>query len=228
MSSHSIRMRTVLTTCAALALSVTACKKETPAEPTGPGATPSEEADAVAVPAEPSPVVAPVPVSPSAAEPQRIPLAQDVLKPGVRFQFALRDSPDVLRNTTDQCAAEAHGDAGKQAACIQAIETQGEREGIRFEREGERLVWVSYGQTPAGAEEVFLRGPIELLPGAPGELRFQPAGPFTGLQAKGMGIDTFDATRAGQHVMTVQVIDDHTVAMPAPAPKGRLVYHRKG
>jgi hypothetical protein len=224
-----MRTRTILNVCAILALSASACKKEpTVTTPPGEGETPqADRPDAVAAPSEPSPVVAPAAASPSAGEPVRTPLAQDVLKPGVRFQFALRDSPDVLKNTTETCAAKARGDAEKQAACIGAIEREGATEGIRFEKEGDRLVWVSYGEKAGGNEDIFLRGPVELLPSGPSEFKMRPVGAFTGQQAKGMGIDTLDAARASRTVMTVQVLDSNTVAMPAPAPKGLLVYHRK-
>jgi hypothetical protein len=151
-----------------------------------------------------------------------------VLQPGVKFQFALKDSPDVLKKTTEECAAKAHGDATQAAACLGAIEREGATEGIRFEKEGAGLVWVSYGERSGGGEEIFLRGPIEVLPGAPSELKFRPAGAFVGMQAKEMGLEAFDAAKAAQVVMTVQVVDARTVAMQAPGPKGRLVYHRKG
>lgn len=195
------------------------CPKAPPPEPAQQGASPVIEPAA-----DPSPTTPPTAVSPTTGA-ATSPI-KSVIANAAHFQFSLKESADALALQTANCQKEAAGDTTKAAACLAAVEKEGAGEGIRFEQEGEKLIWVSYGLDPQGKEEIYLRGPISLLPAPDSELHFRPAGTFTGKQAAEMGLDKNpDALPPGKF-MTVQAKDDKTLVMLAPPPKGALVYHR--
>lgn len=102
----------------------------------------------------------------------------------------------------------------------------GASEGIRFEKEADQWIYVSFGAKD-GSEEIFLRAPIAKLDGAAHEFKFKPSGPATGSQVSPENAGKFDQAKADAMIMTVEVVDATTVAMNAPLPKGRLVYHKK-
>ena len=194
-----------------------ACREPPPPVPV-PEAPPTPEAPP---PVALTPTDAPPPSSPTtAAAPVAI---APLIANGARFQFAFRESADVLKFQTARCTAQANGDAAKVAACLDAIAHESAHEGIRFEKSGEKLEWVSYGQAPDGKEEIYMRAPIALLDAPANELHFRPDGPLTGKQAAEGG---FDKLPEGKF-MIVKAMDARTLVMEAPPPKGALVFHRQ-
>ncbi len=180
---------------------------------------PPEPQTVVEPPSTPTPTNVAPPATPTTAAIAIQPLIAD----GAKFQFSLKESADALKLQNGLCAQEAKGDAAKQAACLAAVEKEGAAEGIRFEKDGDKLFWVSFGAGKDGKEEIFLRGPIALLDAPTDELHFRPAGPFTGKQAAEAGFDKFPADK----FITVKATDARTLVMQAPPPKGALVYHRQ-
>lgn len=199
-------------------LALAACKDPPRLVPVPPDAPAAPVVEPVPTPTPPTPTDAPAAPSPTAAAPVAI---LPLLEGGTRFQFSLRESPGALALQTAQCAQKAAGDGAKQAACLAEVEKEAVTEGIRFEQEGTTRLWVSYGMGADGKEEIYLRGPIQVIASPAHELRFRPAGPFTGKQAAEAQLDKLPAER----FLTVRSIDAHTVAMDAPPPKGTLVYH---
>ena len=191
------------------ALSMAACK-----EPPPPVEPPSSPPEPRALPDAPTPTASPT-VAPLAILP--------IVTNGAHFQFSLKESPDALKLQTARCAADAKGDAAKQAECLTAVEKEAATEGIRFEQEEGRLMWVSYGVDKDGKEEIFLRGQIALLDAPADEVHFRPLGAFTGKQAAEAGFDKFPADK----FLTIKALDAKTIVMQAPPPKGALLYHRQ-
>ncbi|MBM4342814.1 MAG: hypothetical protein FJ100_05505 [Deltaproteobacteria bacterium] len=226
------RSRLVLL-AAALSIVSGACKKEPPPAPPEPPKTeepkgeapkaeePPAAASPTAAPAEASPAAAPAAASPTAA-----PDAASVLTPGSKFMFALADSPDAMALHKKGCDEEAKGDADKAKACMDKVAAQGANEGIRLEKEGDQWVFVSFGKKDDGSEELFIKGPVAKVDSPAHEFKFKAAGPAAGVQALKMGLDKFDPAKADAMIMTIEVVDATTVAMPAPPPKGRLVYKK--
>ena len=194
-------------------LSLTACKDPPP--PVAPPPLP----EPVALPETATPTALPPTASPTSAPIAAVPL----MTGGAHFQFSLKESPDALKLQTERCAKEANGDAAKQAACLAEVEKEAATEGIRFEQEEGRLLWVSYGLDTAGKEEIYLRGQMALMDSPEDEVHFRPIGAFTGKQAAEAQFDKFPADK----FMTIKAIDARTVVMLAPPPKGALMYHRK-
>ena len=195
-------------------LGLVACKEPPPPV----AAEPSPEPQTVVPPSAPTPTS----VAPQATPTTAAIAIQPMIADGAKFQFSLKESTDALKLQNGLCAQEAKGDAAKQAACLAAVEKEGAAECIRFEKDGDKLLWVSSGVGKDGKEEIFLRGPIALLDAPVDELHFRPAGPFTGKQAAEAGFDKFPADK----FITVKATDDRTLVMQAPPPKGALVYHR--
>lgn len=197
---------------------IAAACKEPPPAPMPPPEAPPVEAPAIAPANTPTPTALPPSVSPTASA---APIAiQAIIADGAKFQFSLKESPDALKLQQLGCA---QGDAVKQAVCLEAVTKEGTTEGIRFEKEGDKLLWVSFGVGKGGKEEIYLRGPIALLDAPADELHFRPAGAFTGIQATQAGFDKFPPDR----FITVKAIDAKTIVMQAPPPKGALMYHRQ-
>jgi hypothetical protein len=193
------------------ALSLAACKDPPPSpellEPKPEPAALPETATPTALPTTASPTSAPLAILP-------------ILGNAVKFQFSLKESPDALKLQTLKCAA---GDGARQAACLADVEKAAATEGIRFEQEEGRLLWVSFGVDKEGKEEIYLRGQIALMDAPADELHFRPIGAFTGTQAADAHFDQFPADK----FMTLKAIDARTVVMLAPQPKGALMYHRQ-
>ena len=214
-------MQCVSSRLALVAFCLASCKEKAAvpqAEPAPEPVVAAPEVPATPLPAPPSPTAPPAAAAPLAI----LPLVAD----GAHFQFSLRESAAALKLQTDACAAEAKGDVAKAAACLAAVEKQGAGEGIRFEKEGDRLFWVSYGLDAEGKEELFLRGPIALLPSPADELRFQPAGAFIGKQAEKLHMDKALGQLPADQFLSVKAVDARTIVMQTPGPKGALTYHR--
>lgn len=227
-----VRVQTL--TCAGLAclaLATVGCKKEEP-KPVEPPKTEAPAAEPVAEkpPAEASPTAAPAAASPTAAPAAASPTTVDaatLLQPGVRFMFDLEASPDAKKNAEAMCDGKAAGDAAKKDACMGEIAKAAIKEGIRFDKEGDQWFFVSFGTKDDGSDELFMRCPIAKAESPANIFAFSPTGDCTGPQAVAMDIAKFDAAKAAAMKLTVEVVDATTVAMPAPPPKGRLVYHKK-
>ncbi len=214
------RMTLIVTGCV---FSLAACKDPPPPAPppAPPEAKPVAEPEPTAPPTAPSPTtIAPAPSPTAAAAPIAI---QAVIADGAKFQFSIKESPDAFKLQTERCTAEAKGDAAKAKACLEEVEKESVTEGIRFEKEGDKLLWVSYGIGKDGKEETYLRGPIALLDAPADELHFQPAGEFTGKQAAGIPTGKLPPDK----FMTVKAIDAKTIVMQSPPPKGALTYHKQ-
>ncbi len=210
-------MRSIPLFVIASLLILAACREPPPPSP-APEAPPTTETPP---PVALTPTDAPPTASPTtAAAPLQI---QAIIGDGAKFQFAFKESADVLNFQTARCAAEAKGDAAKQAACLDAVARESAGEGIRFEKTGDKLEWVSYGLDKDGKEEIYLRAAIALLDAPADELHFRPVGPLTGKQAAEIGSDKLAADK----FLIVKARDAKTIVMQAPLPKGALVYHRQ-
>ncbi len=233
MSRSRFRL-TLVAAIAALGVAATGCKKEEPKAPPEPPKTeepkpaePAADAAPAEAPAAASPTGDASPTAaPGAASPTAAPDAASVLLPGVNFMFVLADSPDAMALQKKNCDDEAKGDADKAKACMDKVATQGAKEGIRLEKEGDQWVFVSFGKKDDGTEELFIKGPVAKVDGPANVFKFKGSGPASGKQAVEMGLDKFDQAKADAMVMAIEVVDANTVAMPAPPPKGRLVYKK--
>jgi hypothetical protein len=216
----------------ALAAGSVACKKQA-APAAAPVAPPKATAEAVAaVPpaAAATAVSAPLPVSPTWLPPDASPVAvgpaaATVIHAGDAFRFDLVGSPGAMQMAAMKCDVESGGDAKKKAECMDNVPKQAAREGIRFEKVGEQWFYVSYATKVDGKEEINLRAPIALVPGAAHEWKFRPAGPGTGSKAAEMGADKFDPAMAEQMVMTMVTVDADAIALDA-GPAGRILFRR--
>ena len=227
--------RSMLVVVAAAAfVSAAGCKKDAP-KPAEPPKT--EEAKPAEMPAEASPAAAPAEASPvaAAASPTDAPAgatpaagagadAVSVLTPGQKFEFSLKDSPETLAFHNKRCADESKGDAAKQQACMDGVTKA--VEGMRLEKEGDALFMVMYGTKADGTEEIQLRGPIAKIDSPANQFKFKPTGPCTGTVAAERGLDKFDAAKAEQMVMTIDVVDAMTISMANPQ-KGHLFFKKK-
>ena len=231
---RQMSLKSSLIALACTALAATACKKDEPkqaeppkteeAKPAPVAAAPAPaEATPAGAPGEASPAAAPTGVSPTAAAGLD---AATVILPGVQFMFDIDASPGARATVLADCISKAGSDTAKMQACPAAVSKAGASEGIRFEKEGDQWIYVSFG-AKEGGEEIFLRAPVAKLDSAAHEFRFKPSGPATGSQVSPENAGKFDQAKADAMVMTVEVIDATTVAMNAPPPKGRLVYHKK-
>ena len=214
-------MRSIPLFVIASLLILAACREPPPPSP-APEAPPTTETPP---PVALTPTDAPPTASPTtAAAPLQI---QAIIGDGAKFQFAFKESADVLNFQTARCAAEAKGDAAKQAACLDAVARESAGEGIRFEKKGDAWTWTSYGVGKDGKEELYLAGPVTMLPAPADELHFQPAGAFVGIQAAAMGADKAPAAPLPPEKFTVvKARDAQTIEMVTAGPKGTLVYRK--
>lgn len=230
MRQLSLKSRVVALACVAIA--ATACKKDDPKPAEPPKTEEAKPAEAAAAPAEATPATAPGDASPAAAPAGASPTAAagpdaaTVIQPGVPFMFDIEASPGARAGVLADCIAKAGKDSAKMAACPAEVSKAGASEGIRFEKEGDQWIYVSFG-TKGEGEEIFLRAPVVKLESAAHEFKFKPSGPATGSQVAPENLGKFDQAKADAMVMVVEVVDATTVAMNAPPPKGRLVYHKK-
>ncbi len=214
----------------ATALCVTAmvpgCKKDEPKV---------EAPPAPAAEAAPAPAPVPEPASPTVAPPAPVTAAaasagvnaQALVADGTHFQFVLKESAAAWKLQTERCTAEAKGDLTKQAKCLEDVAAEAGTEGIRFEKKGDAWTWTSYGVGKDGKEELYLAGPVTMLPAPADELHFQPAGAFVGIQAAAMGADKAPAAPLPPEKFTVvKARDAQTIEMVTAGPKGTLVYRK--
>lgn len=229
---HQLSLKSKVIVLACVAIAATACKKDDPKPAEPPKTEEAMPADAAAAPAEATPAAAPGDASPAAAPGGVSPTAAagldaaSVIQPGVHFMFDIDASPGAHAVVLADCIAKAGKDSAKMAACPAEVSKAGASEGIRFEKEGDQWIFVSFGMKGAG-EETFLRAPVAKLDSAAHEFKFKPSGPATGSQVAPENLGKFDQAKADAMTMVVEVVDATTVAMNAPPPKGRLVYHKK-
>lgn len=233
MRQISLTAKMISVACIAIA-TITSCKKEEakPAEPPKTEEASSVDVAAAPAPAEATPAGAPGDASPAAAPAGVSPTAAagpdaaTVIQPGVHFMFDIDASPGARAAVLADCIAKAGNDSAKMGACPAEVSKAGAKEGIRFEKEGDQWIYVSFGTKDAG-EEIFLRAPVAKLDSAAHEFKFKPSGPATGSQVSPENLGKFDQAKADAMTMVVEVVDGTTVAVNAPPPKGRLVYHKK-